>query len=127
MSNEHLSPPELLDAYLDGELNDAHSQGLFGLLAQSPELQAEMREQLSIRNAIQSASFQVPEHLMQDVLLQTGLAAATAQGTTGVIPSLLGRIAGSRLFIVLCSSVLSCAATAWYVRHSGTPDPVAAS
>lgn len=45
---------ELLTYYLDGELDPAMEQELFGEIAENPELQSEMNDMLSIRDSIQS-------------------------------------------------------------------------
>lgn len=53
--NEHQDymDARMLHAFLDGELDGAHEEVLFGKLASSSDLRAEMQDQLAIRTAIQ--------------------------------------------------------------------------
>lgn len=74
----HLTPDEALYAFMDGELELSDEQRLFDSLAQTPELRTEMKDILSIRNAVHR------DVLFPSPAAETGiLAAAGFAGAAG--------------------------------------------
>ncbi len=92
MNNQNTS--DLLHAFLDGELEQAHEQPLFQELASSGELRNEMRELLAMRSAVQQdiEAFTPPPMATSNIFSTLGFtlpAAGTA--TLGeTIPSAIG-------------------------------------
>lgn len=77
-----LHPDEALYAFMDGELDAVNEQQLFDELAGNTELRGEMRDILSIRNAIHRDTLFPAPSVEAGVLTGAGLASAAAAGTT---------------------------------------------
>lgn len=73
LENKDLTPSEQLTAFLDGELTTDEASTLFYSLAQNPELQEEMRQQIAIKNTFKANLVIPPELLHAKILDKTGL------------------------------------------------------
>ncbi len=102
---------ELLCAFLDGELESTQADTLFLALAQSPDLQTEMAQQLKLRNSIQSGQVEPPARLKTKILAQTGL--SVAAGTSFLASS--AAYLQSRGLPMLSSAILASIVTALVV------------
>ncbi|MEW4489061.1 hypothetical protein AB1L42_13350 [Thalassoglobus sp. JC818] len=110
--------PEMLSAYLDGELTDAEKQFLEELLQQSPELQAELDE-------IKNVSLRVQEvpRLSAPVDLQSQILEAVKGQSQGVKKAGTAAPKRSR-FSWLASSIAVClgiGVTVWMLQKNQNP------
>jgi|GEM_PF-2740206 len=66
---------EMLNLYVDGELDSLHEPGLFDELAVNEDLRGEMRDLLAIRNSVltDSESFAVPVNTVEKIFNRVGL------------------------------------------------------
>ncbi len=77
MNEEFLTASEQLISFLDGELDTEQTSALFSELANNSELQKEMKDMVSIRNAFRNAQLTPPESLKHSILINTGMQKAT--------------------------------------------------
>lgn len=82
-----ITPDEALYAFMDGELDLHDEQRLFDSLAADPELRSEMKDHLSIRNAVHRDQLFPTAAVESGILVASGLAPAASAGgivaTTG--------------------------------------------
>ncbi len=102
---------QMLHAYLDGELEGAHQDALFGRLSQDSGLRAEMQDLLAIRKAIQhdTVAFTPPAVATSAVFTTLGFS-IPATLNAGTAASMAGRAwfaAGSTLLALLTTVMLS--------------------
>lgn len=111
MNSYQLTPSEMLCAFLDGELESGEAEILFLTMAQSPDLQAEMREYVILRNTVQAIPlFTPPEHLKAAILEKVGLAEKKA--TPFAI------FAHNRAVLMTVSAIISSILTLWMINSS---------
>lgn len=72
-ANEYLKSSEKLVAFLDGELPQEETAGLFYELAQNSELQEQMKQFVNLRNNMDKSQVMPPLHLKNNLLRSTGL------------------------------------------------------
>lgn len=114
MIHDEMSPSEMLCAFLDGELPEAETSTLFYAVAQSPELQAEMRQHVALHNSIQSVPLAVPAHLKESIFLKTGMAREVRDASIiagGAWSNTLAMVFKSRAFAMLIAGVMASTAT----------------
>ncbi|MBE2265814.1 MAG: hypothetical protein IAE64_06160 [Flavobacteriales bacterium] len=102
------SPNEALHAFMDGELEPTHEQKLFNELAANPSLRNEMKDVLTLRNAVMRDVAAAPAITeLPQIAAMTGVAGsgASAAGSSGLfIPMLFsagGILAGLMIAIFL--------------------------
>jgi hypothetical protein len=81
-----MSPSEMIQDLLDGELDPHHELTLFGELAVNTDLRTEFKQQLAIRHTVQNDRMALvpPAHLTNAVFSNLGFAAPLAGAATGV-------------------------------------------
>ncbi len=77
MNEDFLTPSEQLIAFLDGELDANQTTAFFAELSHNSELQEEMKDMVSIRNAFRNAQLTPPDAIRHSILINTGLQKAT--------------------------------------------------
>ncbi len=121
--NEFTHQPyeELLNAYVDGELDPSLEQELFEHLAKNPELRATLRQMQSIRSATRNyaSAFTPPTRLTARVFSSLGMKApvATVAATHGSMFSKLLPLAG-KFWFPATLAVVATGVTAWFAFHS---------
>ncbi len=88
------TPSEMLHLFVDGELNNSQEHILFSQLADSEELQLEMKELLSIRESVQNdvEAFTPPAGATRGVFSRLGFTAPTKQPIPVPLPYTGGAI-----------------------------------
>lgn len=81
-----MSPSEMIQELLDGELDPHNESALFGELAVNADLRTEFKQQLAIRHSVQNDRMALipPAHLTNAVFSNLGFAAPLAGAATGV-------------------------------------------
>lgn len=81
-----MSPSEMIQELLDGELDPHNESALFGELAVNVDLRTEFKQQLAIRHSVQNDRMALipPAHLTNAVFSNLGFAAPLAGAATGV-------------------------------------------
>ncbi|HYF03315.1 MAG TPA: hypothetical protein VEC36_08055 [Patescibacteria group bacterium] len=128
MMYEELSPSEMLCAFLDGELPETQISSLFYAMAQNTELQAELRQLLAVRNAVQAMPLSIPAQLQDAIFERSGLGNHLRPATvikSGAVMGTLAMIFKSRAFAMVLSGVLASTATFAFMHTTQViPDPV---
>jgi hypothetical protein len=129
IDNLSLSASEQLCAFLDGELEPTEASSLFFALAQSTELQEEMREHLGIKKLFSKSIYQPPDSLKMSILQTAGLSSAAAP-LNNTIDSAGGNgfwipLLKNRGFLVLSTALVVCLATLFYTNQNGNQGSIA--
>jgi hypothetical protein len=82
---DHPTPEAQLHAFLDGELDNLAEQPLFDELAANPALRSEMRDLLTIRNAVLRDVMSPPPSAEAAIMAAAGLASSSAAGTGSAV------------------------------------------
>ena len=113
MKNDFMNSSEMMERFLDGELNSTQTSELFAELAVNPKLQEEMQTMLKIKDSLKSSKVKAPEHLKAGIMLKTGFEKPTfinqikadAGFASAIWALLTGKTALATYFILLLGGI----------------------
>lgn len=110
---------ELMSAFLDGELDGTEAETMFYMLAQSQELQAEMRKLITINAGFRKELITPPAHLYQNIVQRIAEQPALAVAPTASA-SHFTAVLTSRPFLMIASAL--CAVLLTLLAVSGSTE-----
>lgn len=115
LENEFLPASERLTAFIDGELGTDEASSLFYELSQSPELQQEMKELLTIRDAFRNSQVAPPDYLKESIVGAVGLGGGIGAALTGFFTNRFALTAIGVVAVIITAFLL--------FRDGGTQQP----